>query len=365
MRTNLHTAVLLYMSVAVACWSCTSNSAVTNYEHIRRAMDEKVTEVTRKFFQSQDVIIDFYGKIVDQNTNPVTDASVTVEVLHYSADPKELFSGTETMEVKSSADGCFDVHDAVGRRLFVAQIRKEGCEFVLADNTNRGFDYTPGNLNIHMPNAAKPVVFVMRKLGDTTLLLERDSVLAVTADNRYVTAELFGLTSHDLAKGRTTASTSWPGTRLRVQQDAGTGDWIWSFSGKNPGDEVILLSNRVYSAPAAGYSGEATLRLSGEIRNPIVNAFLCLRSANPEMYSILALRLSYTSRDQDMWRVRISSITNPYGDRCLDEEPGLEPYFQRTKALKQQARDALADGRLPAKIDAKKIAGEERAKAGQ
>jgi len=66
-----------------------------------------------------------------------------------------------------------------------------------------------------------------------------------------------------------------------------------------------------------------------------------------------------------MWRVRISSITNPYGDRCLDEEPGLEPYFQRTKALKQQARDALADGRLPAKIDAKKIAGEERAKAGQ
>jgi hypothetical protein len=100
--------------------------------------------------------IEFYGKVVDQDENPVPGADA-----HFTwAKPPPHEYGNES-NVQSDADGRFELKGAFGRTLTV-RVAKNGYYF--PDGQRIGFNYAPEEENFKAdPN--NPVIFRLRKKG--------------------------------------------------------------------------------------------------------------------------------------------------------------------------------------------------------
>ena len=108
--------------------------------------------------------IAFYGKVVDENTNPVVGA-------HISFDCNDLSpSGTSYYHTESDGKGLFSINDIQGLVLGV-NVSKEGYYSYLPYGDN--FFYAGKNQNF-VPDANNPVVFYLRKKGVGTQLITSD-----------------------------------------------------------------------------------------------------------------------------------------------------------------------------------------------
>ena len=99
-------------------------------------------------------VMDFYGKVVDQNGNAVPGANIT---FGWSEFPNEV--GARRAKTKSDAQGLFSLHGKRGPALDI-WVGKEG-DFA-AHNGQRGFSYSQGDFS---PDPETPIVFTLRKGG--------------------------------------------------------------------------------------------------------------------------------------------------------------------------------------------------------
>ncbi|MBI3881530.1 MAG: carboxypeptidase regulatory-like domain-containing protein [Verrucomicrobia bacterium] len=99
--------------------------------------------------------IDFFGKVVDENENPIAEADVVFIWTDLSAD------GTSRQAAKSNGDGFFQLSGAKGYDLGVS-VSKEGY-YPYRDNP-RGFTYGDPDGPFH-PDVSQPVIFRLRKKG--------------------------------------------------------------------------------------------------------------------------------------------------------------------------------------------------------
>lgn len=100
--------------------------------------------------------IEFYGKIIDENSNPVAGASVQ---FRWATQTEDIAATTATTE--SGTDGLFSLHDKHGVNLTV-WISKEG--YYISHNDKWGFNYALGP-DIISPDSLNPVIFHLRKKG--------------------------------------------------------------------------------------------------------------------------------------------------------------------------------------------------------
>lgn len=104
------------------------------------------------------VSINFFGKVVDENGNPVNGAKILFAWTDLSR------AGTSSKQSTSDEQGLFDLTGKTGKFLEV-RVSKEGY---YAYSENRfAFEYAAFfDENYHQPNAKTPVVFRLRKKGD-------------------------------------------------------------------------------------------------------------------------------------------------------------------------------------------------------
>jgi len=98
--------------------------------------------------------IDFYGKVIDENSNPVENASISFQ---WSGFSDQQFSAA----TNSDADGLFSLRGKTGQSLRVS-INKEGYYNSRKDTTD--FEYSLGP-DIYSPEEWNPVVFHLHKKG--------------------------------------------------------------------------------------------------------------------------------------------------------------------------------------------------------
>ncbi len=99
--------------------------------------------------------IEFYGKVVDENTNPVANASV-----HFVwTDLSE--NGTAEKDTVSDQGGLFSLSNTNGKNLIV-QVSKEG--YYAFQPFGAAFNYAGENHNF-VPHAADPVIFRLKTKG--------------------------------------------------------------------------------------------------------------------------------------------------------------------------------------------------------
>lgn len=106
--------------------------------------------------------ISFYGRTVDQNGNPVADA--TVRFSRSTADGSSIVD-----RASSDLDGLFSITGINGKRL---QVRVSKTGYYSTRRNPIGFEYADtGESSFHVPDSANPVVFYLRKVGAGTVLI--------------------------------------------------------------------------------------------------------------------------------------------------------------------------------------------------
>jgi len=125
----------------------------------------EVTNLQQQILADWQRPISFYGKVIDENTNPVAGANIT---FHWMETPSE--NGSRSMNVKSDAEGLFSLIGAAGPTLSVS-ISKNG--YYTSRSTPDSFRYDGGNP--FQASSIEPVAFYLRK--------KKQGVELITSDN--------------------------------------------------------------------------------------------------------------------------------------------------------------------------------------
>jgi hypothetical protein len=113
-------------------------------------------EQRQQFIKNWQASIDFYGKVVDENTNPVEGASV-----HFEWDESPMTDVPKTFSTKSDMAGLFSLEGQHGRVLDVS-VAKEG--YYSSKKDKAGFIYALTD-NSFSPSIFNPVIFHLHKKG--------------------------------------------------------------------------------------------------------------------------------------------------------------------------------------------------------
>ena len=108
--------------------------------------------------------IQFYGKVVDQDTNPVSEAEIDFSCNDLSQ------TGTSNYKSVSDNQGNFFIQGITGKLLTVS-VSKTG--YYSSKNDNDSFYYAGQNVNF-VPDSFNPVIFHLRKKGEGESLIVAD-----------------------------------------------------------------------------------------------------------------------------------------------------------------------------------------------
>ena len=144
--------------------SQTANIPPSAETHHRPTLAE-ITNLQQRILEDWQAPIEFFGKVVDENTNPVAGASVTFK---WVETPSE--EGNRASETHSDSEGLFSLQKAKGPDLTVL-VSKNG--YYTSRLTPDSFRYSLGNEKFHA-NPLNPVIFHLRKKGKGESLIENN-----------------------------------------------------------------------------------------------------------------------------------------------------------------------------------------------
>ena len=250
----------------------------------------------------------FYGKVVDQNMQPVASANISFNYNQFR--PEGSFSASAT----SDNNGIFSLSGVSGVTLSV-KVSKDGYDPVTSSNQYQ-FVYLapPGSEPFH-PDAMNPVIFYLRKMGNGVNLITSqrgmspDFVISPPIDGRLIKV--------DLLKRKTGGS-----GQLEIQNwldiDPNSGRTkSWRLKLFIPDGGFIETQDEFpFLAPEKGYQSELDFPMpdaNGNIRFGVSHKLYYVAFGNPRCYG----RLEVSASDQT-GEVMLQYAINPDGSRNLE-----------------------------------------------
>ncbi len=247
--------------------------------------------------------IEFYGKVVDENSAPVSGAHVN---FHWVETPTP--EGNRDTNTESDSAGLFSLHDARGPDLAVS-VSKEG--YYSSRRDPPGFKYGVYSDGDFSPDAQNPVVFHLRKMGKGEALVSLKQNHGVPRDGTPWAI--------DLATGKTTAG---EGGDLIVQcwtQDAGKlpgAKYDWRCVLTIPGGGIAPTGEEFpFLAPETGYQPTMEIDMPADQTNwnSQVDLKFYYRLADGR-YG----RMTFSMIAGGQHFCMIDSVLNPSGSRNLE-----------------------------------------------
>lgn len=347
---RFYTAGLL----CLLAFAAISSAAENEREAVQRKADaDKMVRIGEEL-KKQDVKIAFYGKVIDQNQAPVEGASVEVQITQFSPDMDRLFGKVKSVSVRTDATGSFTVEKEKGRSLYVKSVSKPGYEYIRSQNTNDSFQYARHGVEEPFVAAkTSPVVFRLRKEGETVFCFEV----------KYWDLHVYGKESgqpkgydfirqeplRDLAKPVLNGAALVCDLQVKATLNTNDATWAVVLSPGNTNGGIIVSEQLLYEAPDAGYQPEYTF--TPEDRKPVKAKYVYLKSRDPAIFT--RLEIEHINANKEFFRLSGKSVTNPYGDRNLEQATDL-PY-EVTKQLTDEAKTSFRQNKRPEKPDLPKL----------
>jgi hypothetical protein len=191
--------------------------------------------------------IEFYGKVLDQNEQPIPGVEVNMNWTDMS--PK----GTSDATVATDAEGKFSITGIQGKNFGVRSLKKDGYLEAVKSNPH-SFEYAGfWEPTYHVPDPGKPVIFHMWKKGISEPMIQRGPTL-LGAPNNGTPTRL------DLTTGRKATAPS--GTiALRISKGPKTNkrfDWTAKIEGVDGTGLIESKDEFMATAPADGYQPQWT-----------------------------------------------------------------------------------------------------------
>ncbi len=316
--------------------------------------------------------VEFYGQVVDQYGTPVEGAAVTVSIPTPEGlsqcmlmREKTLFTGKDgRFEVSRKTYGLAQLK---ARYLYLEDIAKEGYEgqrVEWRDRKQTWFCYSTSNTERFVPDPARPVVYAMRKKGQALAFLFGGGRV-----NFQVPVSRSGKTiRYDFIQSGFIKGDDKPGGKeaipvcdlqLRATFNPSNATWTVVLSPGTTNGGIIVADQIMYEAPATGYQAEYTY-VPKEGQAP-TGKYIYVRSRDPAIYT--RCEVSRPNANGEFFRLNLTkSVTNPYGDRNLEEAD--VPYEVR-KQLTAEVEAAFRQNKRPERPDLPKLvkeANEKKAK---
>ncbi|MBW7908808.1 MAG: hypothetical protein H3C50_07820 [Kiritimatiellae bacterium] len=313
-----------------------------------------------EMIKASEDIIAFYGRLVDQYGSPVEGATVTFHVGQATLLPKAPLE----LRVVSDTRGNFAIdpkREIKGSLFSVDNIEKDGYEMNFS-TVRRDFDRRRNNPHRFVPEKAKPVVFCIRK---------KELTLAFVLEERFLELETRaiasgGLLGYDFVRRHRIKDAQnlvydgepvFPDLQVKATFNTNDATWTAVLSPGNTNGGIIVSEQLLYEAPDAGYQPEYTF--TPEDRKPVKAKYVYLKSRDPAIFT--RLEIEQINANKDFFRLSGKSVTNPYGDRNLEQATDL-PY-EVTKQLTDEAKTAFRQNKRPTKPDLPKLVKEAKEKA--
>lgn len=255
--------------------------------------------------------IAFYGKVVDENGNPVSDAKIHFGTTDLSP------SGNSSYQRTSAANGLFSISGIRGKLLTV-KATKEGYSSSKRDNDS--FYYAGQNVNF-APDSNSPVIFHLRKKGLAEPLTHVEfpgfaKYFQLKGNSEPIEFDLINGKPVPLGQGHIRFVFA-AGERGRTIKRF---DWKLTLSVPNGGLKATD-DEFPYLAPEDGYEESHEIDMpqsSGNWRSEIQTQYF-LKLSNGA-YGRISFRLL-----ADNGVFRLNSFINPTGSRNLEFDPEVQP----------------------------------------
>lgn len=350
--------LLAMLLVSVSLLSASANAAEGGTA--QRESEDKQMERIKEDMKRRDIGIRFYGKVLDQDDRPVEGAEITLQITQFNPLIRGWLTSVKEIHVKTDLQGCFLVDNENGRSLYVKDVQREGYEFSLKQNPDRLYEYS-GSSRSFASVKNNPAVFHVRRKRMTTFLLEQKYL------EFQVPPAKSGLTiGYDFVRRHETREGDRPvynparfvnDLQLKATFNVTDAGWTVTLSSGTPTGGIIVSDQLLYEAPETGYQPDYTF--TAEDRKPGKARYIYLRSREPVIYT--RIEIEDIRAFERFFNLSGKSVTNPYGDRNLEQEADLP--FEVEKQLTKDAKDAFSRNKRPAKPDLPKMIKEAAGKA--
>lgn len=279
--------------------------------------------------KSTNSIVLFYGKVTDQDGNPVNEAQVSMKLSTYNENFSEVLAGWESAMLKqanlileSDSLGLFMVEGLKGRGLDIEGIEKLGYRSVAKEQRNWGtFRYGSNFAYPHVPSREFPVRFVLWKIGETEPLIRSEAGFWVTMNPGEQDKSLYFLEGRSAFGADENSDLIVSIVKLGEKRGI---SFDWSIALRSPGGGILESDDEfLYRAPESGYANDFTIGKMADDPNwtkLIPGRKLYLFSANSEIYA--SARMKIRAFPDGRVRVDLNLLINPEpGSRNLEYDP--------------------------------------------
>lgn len=246
--------------------------------------------------------IDFYGRVVDENDQPIAGASIEFSWTDLSP------AGNSTARTSSDSSGAFFLRGKSGRHLQV-DISKEGFYKPVSERL-KSFDFAAfWEANYYEPDAAQPVTFHLRKRGAGATLSSGEVQASVGADGAPVRLDLLSSArispAGQLEIAAVTNTEKYPPARF---------DWRASITVPDGG----LIEHNLefpFEAPNEGYQPTVEFQMPANALDwkRVVEKDYFIRFGTPPKFGRIHIRFNGAAQ-----RVSVRYAVNPSGSRNLE-----------------------------------------------
>lgn len=262
--------------------------------------------------------IQFFGKVIDQDNNPIPEVRVTLEIrVSKELAPNIIQDVFDRPVLMTDADGRFTLTDAKGALLGVHALEKAGYE-ASEKAFRKSYWYWRDPSQVFHPDADRPEIFRMWKQAGAEKLVRKGIGHAIPYDGTP--------TSFDLLNGTTvTTGGDLRVTLMRNPQQIQWGqrhyEWTATIEAVN-GGIIESTDAQMYRAPAEGYTSKFAIHMAADdpqwTDTKDVAAYLKLRDG--KYYGRVEIKFM-VGADRKATPFSILSFINPNGSRNLEYDP--------------------------------------------
>ena len=310
--------------------------------------------------------IHFYGKLVDQNENPVEGARIIYDIEKYGF----VFPSVSRKSVKTGKDGLFMIRGGNAAKLRILDAILDGYEYLWQNNEHL-FEYRSyydSDIR-HTPDKSNPVVLHIRKReSECCCVLETGLDVDIKAGDKENCMGYDLFTCKQKKYPQSDSSDAWDLEVFAVNETE-QNQWLLNFRTPKKNSGIQKSAKQLFMVPEDGYVNEVSFPIKYTKNSYAQKLFLFIKSDSPTAY--MRLDVKYES-DSERIRIRSKLFMNPYGERLLESvapfsdwrdeyspnllklrshekkfEAGMSVYMP----IEQVAKDARHNRKLAAKPD--------------
>jgi hypothetical protein len=331
------TVAALIASLAVSDWPA-------GMDKVKKAQNEEERRSAFKEVFDRLLPVTIYGKVVDQNNEPVPGADVCI-------------SWERATYMLGKPDyGRKDWIKTDGKGRFIFSCDHPHRAFASASKT--GYEAPKGSTDDLIQNRTgedTPAVIFLRKKGPQSFLIvspsgNRGNGSIFQTDGTNAVSRPLDLLAWKSDPGWKRSVTADADLRIDAAFNADKKTWNVTYSITNGPGGIVLVDKILYEAPADGYAPSVSMSVAVTNMQGL-QCYLYVKSRDPAVYSrvLFAHGIGFGT-NMDL-RVSCKAWVNPYGDRNLEYDERVDGVYGVSNDLEKEAKAALRSKQLPQKPD--------------